>query len=111
MLCEGGLDLSGSLQKNIERARQMERLLRLTTLPVGIRLCKKGETIPPDAGERPARNPSRRQFLPMARIYAAAIRPPFLVKAESFSCRIGPGLLASMRPAATPIPTATSTDA
>jgi len=111
MLCEGGLALSDSLQKNIERARQMERLLRLTTLPVGIRLWKNGEASPPDAGERPARNHSWRQFLPMARIYAADIRPPFLVKAEPFSCRIGPGLLASMRPAATPIPTATSTDA
>jgi uncharacterized protein (DUF169 family) len=90
---EGESDMSDILQKNIERARQLERHLRLTTLPVGIRLWKNGETIPPDAGERPAKKHSWCQYLTMARTSAADVRPTFLVKAEDFSCLIGPGML------------------
>jgi len=85
--------MSDILQKNTERARQLERHLRLTTLPVGIRLWKNGETIPPDAGERPTKKHSWCQYLTMAKTYAADARPTFLVKADDFSCLIGPGML------------------
>jgi len=78
---------------NRKRARQIERHLRLTTLPVGVRLWKKGEDIPAEAGERPNKKHSFCQYLTMARTYAADVRPSFLLKADDFSCLIGPGML------------------
>jgi len=80
-------------KKNAHRAQQLERHLRLTTLPVGIRLWKNGETLPPEAGERPAKKHSWCQYLTMARTWAADARPTFLLKADDFSCLIGPGMV------------------
>ena len=80
-------------KKNIKRARQLERHLRLTTLPVGVRLWKNGEPIPPEAGVLPEKPHSFCQYLTLARTHAADVRPTFLVRAEDFSCQIGPGML------------------
>ncbi|MBN1856046.1 MAG: DUF169 domain-containing protein [Dehalococcoidia bacterium] len=85
--------MNSILEKNIKRARQMERHLRLTTMPVGIRLWKNRESIPDGAGERPSKKHSFCQYLTMARTYAADVQPTFLLKADDFSCLIGPGML------------------
>jgi len=85
--------MSDILQKNKERARQLERHLRMTTLPVGIRLWKVGEQIPAEAGERPSKKRSFCQFLTEARTFAADARPCFLIQADDFTCQIGPGMV------------------
>jgi len=85
--------MTATQKKNAERAQQIERHLRLTTLPLGIRLWKNGEHIPEEAGERPSKTHSFCQYLSLARTHAADVRPTFLVRAEDFSCQIGPGML------------------
>jgi len=80
-------------KRNAERAQRIERHLRTTTLPVGIRLWKNGEQIPAEAGEAPDKPRSFCQFLTVARTHAADVRPNFLIKDKDFSCRIGPGML------------------
>ncbi len=78
--------------RNAQRAHQLERHLRMATLPVGIRLWKAGEQIPPDAGARPTRKRTWCQYLTEARTFAADVRPRFLVTADDFTCQIGPGM-------------------
>lgn len=85
--------MTATQRKNAQRAQQLERHLRLTTLPVGVRLWKNGERIPEEAGERPGKKHSYCQYLTLARTHAADVRPTFLVRAEDFSCLIGPGML------------------
>ncbi len=85
-------------KKNAHRAQQLERHLRLTTLPVGIRLWKTGEALPAGAGKRPVTQHSWCQYLTIARTSAADVRPTFLLKADDFSCKIGPGMLGITEP-------------
>jgi len=80
-------------KRNKERAQQLERHLRMTTLPVGIRLWKVGEEIPPEAGERSTKKRSWCQYLTEARTFAADLRPMFFIKPEDFTCQIGPGMM------------------
>ena len=84
--------------KNAHRAHQLERHLRMTTLPVGVRLWKVGEEIPAEAGDRPTKKRSWCQFLTEARTFAADERPRFLIKAEDFTCQIGPGMMGITEP-------------
>lgn len=79
--------------ENLRRARKIERHIRPLTLPVGVRLWKKGETIPSEAGKRPAKTHSWCQFLTLARTNASDDRPTFLIRKEDFACPIAPGML------------------
>ena len=83
-------------QENLLRARKIERHLRPPTLPVGIKFWKKGEQIPPEAGDAPEHNHSWCQFISLAR-FNAETRAVTLVRQENILCPIAPGILGMER--------------
>jgi len=75
-------------EENLRRAGKIERHVRPLTLPVGVRLWKKGERVPSEAGKRPDKTHSWCQFLTLARTNASDDRPTFLIRKEDFACPI-----------------------
>lgn len=80
-------------QKNLARARKIERHLRPPTLPVGVKFWKKGEQIPSEAGKSPEQKHSWCQFVSNARFNGSDKRDIVLVRQEDIICHVAPGVL------------------
>lgn len=80
-------------EENLARARKIERHLRPSTLPVGVKFWKTGEQIPKEAGTPPKQRHAWCQFVSIARCNGSDARDIFLVKKEDIACHIAPGIL------------------
>ena len=80
-------------KENVLRARQIEAHLRLPTLPVGVKVYKKGGKIPSDLGVRPDYTGTFCQFISSARFERCQIRKNYLLERSALSCPFAPGVL------------------